>query len=83
MSDRQSYTVMLRDGDRELKSALLHATRSMTAVFAEMPEVVPSTERSTYFELEGGYHTVTLVLGGTIASSGAIAVEVLPAEKYE
>lgn len=83
MSDDQNYVIVLKDGRQELKRALLRADRSRTGVFVEATDVIPSTERSVYFQIGEEPHAVTLTLTGTLAKSGAVAVEVLPPEKYE
>lgn len=83
MSGGQNYLLVIRDDNQELKNVSLHVNRSRTARFLEASDVVPSTERSVYFETEEGLHSLRLTLTGTLAKSGAVAVEILPKERYE
>jgi hypothetical protein len=79
----QSFVLTARQGTMQLARRNLKAGPSGSAVFTDSPGLVPSSERTLRFNLPGGPHRVSLVLSGTLARSGAVAVEVIAGERYE
>uniref|UniRef100_A0A7C4GDE6 Uncharacterized protein n=1 Tax=candidate division WOR-3 bacterium TaxID=2052148 RepID=A0A7C4GDE6_UNCW3 len=80
---QQTFLLTLKDGKRELARQTLTVGRSLTARFLNATDKVPSTERVVRLELPAGERELTAVVGGTLARSAAVAVEVLAPEKYE
>ncbi|MEO0079110.1 MAG: hypothetical protein ABIK44_00310 [candidate division WOR-3 bacterium] len=83
LTGNQNFILTVSEGEKVLVKKNLRVGRSETARFRNRPELVPSTERRLRFELSGGEHELTIILSGTIAKSGAVALEVLPNEKFE
>ncbi|MBM3316139.1 hypothetical protein FJY71_09970 [candidate division WOR-3 bacterium] len=79
----QNYVLVVSERGHELVRRNLRVSSSPGSSFVEAPDVVPSTERTVRFTLDEGAHVLTLRLAGTLASSGALAVEYLPDEEYE
>ncbi|MEO0086115.1 MAG: hypothetical protein ABIK37_05735 [candidate division WOR-3 bacterium] len=80
---QQTCLVTLSEGNRQLARKVLNLNRSLTARFLNAMDVVPSTEGLVRLNLPAGGHELTTVVGGTLARSAAVAVEVLMPEKYE
>ena len=83
MNGVQGFVMTATEGKVQLGTSNLRAGRSPAAVYLNEPAVVPSSERTLRFSLPEGRHDVVLQLGGTLAKSAAVRVEMLPGEKYE
>ena len=79
----QNFVVAVREGNSLLVRRNMKAVRSPSAAYLNQPGLIPSTERTLKFSLPSGRHELTLMLSGTLAKSGAVAVEIVPGEKYE
>ena len=79
----QNYVLAVREGKSLLVRRNMKAARSPSASYVNEPGLIPSSERTLRFSLSSGRHQLTLMLSGTLAKSGAAAVEVYAAEKYE
>jgi hypothetical protein len=79
----QNFVVAVREGKSLLVRTNLKAARSPSATYVNEPGLIPSSERTVKFNLPAGRHQLTLMLSGTLAKSGAVAVEVVGGEKYE
>jgi hypothetical protein len=79
----QNFVVTVTEDKTELARRNLKVARSPSASFVEEGGVVPSTERTLRFNLGAGEHMLLVGLGGTLAKWGALAIEVIPGEKYE
>lgn len=83
LAGAQNFVLTVQEGKTTLVRRNLRAARSPSALYADEPGLVPSSERVLKFALPGGRHSLTLLLNGTLAKTGAIGVEVLASEKYE
>ena len=79
----QNFVLAVREGKSLLVRGNMKASRSPSATYVNEPGLIPSSERTLRFSLPPGRHQLTLMLSGTLARSGAAAVEVYAAEKYE
>jgi len=79
----QNFVLAVHEGKSLLARGNMKAARSPSASYVNEPGLIPSSERTLRFSLPSGRHQLTLMLSGTLAKSGAAAVEVVAAEKYE
>ena len=79
----QNFVLAVQEGKSVLVRGNLKAARSPSASYSGEPGLVPSSERTLRFSLPSGRHNLTLLLSGTLARSGAVAVEAVAGEKYE
>jgi len=79
----QNFVLTVQEGKAVLARKNLKAARSPSAIYVNEPGLIPSTEKVLKFNLAPGRHQLTLLLSGTLAKSGAVAVEVFTGEKYE
>jgi hypothetical protein len=79
----QNFVMAVREGRSLLVRRNLKAARSPSASYVNEPGLIPSSERTVKFSLPAGRHQLTLMLSGTLAKSGAVALEVVAGEKYE
>ena len=79
----QNFVLTVQEGKSVLARRNMKAARSPSAAYLNEPGLVPSSERTLRFSLPSGRHDLTLLLGGTLAKSGAVAAEVVAGEKYE
>jgi hypothetical protein len=79
----QNFVMAVREGKSLLVRRNMKAARSPSASYVNEPGLIPSSGRMLKFSLPSGRHQLTLMLSGTLAKSGAVAVEVVAGEKYE
>ena len=79
----QSFAMAVTDGKTVVLRRNLRVGRSPSAVYVNESGLTPSTERVLRFSLGTGAHELSLALSGTLARTGAVAVDVLAGEKYE
>ena len=79
----QNFVLAIHEGKSLLARGNMKAARSASASYVNEPGLIPSSERTLRFSLPSGRHQLTLMLSGTLAKSGAAAVEVVAVEKYE
>lgn len=80
---RQGFVLSARSGEADLARQGFQVWRAEGATWRDAPGLVPSGERSLHFSLPAGSHDVRIAVTGTLARSAAVAVDWLPAEKYE
>ncbi|MGB9741681.1 MAG: hypothetical protein ACPL0F_00745 [bacterium] len=83
MSGVQNYLVEVSENDSVLIRRTLRAAQDKKARYLEDGRVIPGVERYLSFDLSAGAHRLAVVIKGTLAKSGSMAIDRLSAEKYE
>jgi hypothetical protein len=79
----QGFVLSVSEKKNTLVRRAFRVSRSPSAVYANASGLAPSTERTVRFNLGAGRHELSLLISGTMARTGALAVELLAGEKYE
>ncbi len=83
MEGSQVFVLKVEEKDGIVLERTLRSKKEHGVYYKEMGNVVPATERRLSFELGDGIHRLRVLINGTVARTGAIAVERLLPEKYE
>jgi hypothetical protein len=83
MTGRQGFALAAASNGAELARQGFQVWPAEGATWRDAGGLVPSSERAMRFSVPAGRHEVTLTLTGTLAKSAGLAVDWLPAEKYE
>jgi hypothetical protein len=83
MSGAQSFVLTVNEGRNEVARAGFRAARAPAGSYIEDPATLPSSGRTIRFSVPAGSHELRISLGGTLAKSAAVRIEILAGEKYE
>lgn len=83
MTGRQGFALSASSGGVELARQGFQVWPAEGSTWRDAGGLVPSTERTMRFSLPEGRRDISLTMTGTLAKSAALAVDWLPAEKYE
>jgi hypothetical protein len=83
MAGRQGFVLSAGSNGAELARQGFQVRPAEGSTWRDAGGLIPSSERTMRFSLPEGRREVTLTVTGTLAKSAALAVDWLPAEKYE
>lgn len=83
ITGRQGLVLVVTRGGQEMLRQGFQVWRSDLATWRNESSLVPSSERRVVVTLPEGSHDLSVMVTGTLAKSAALALDFLPAEKYE